>query len=705
MEGKMNFHIIAEYYLGDIDAIYYETEGTVSLMLVPVTMRDKISETKFCLTESLVQAHVDGDEWTAPYSQGISMRNTETSIQLHFDSQTVEQNGQEKTIVTTLTDERGRKAVHYLSYDQRHFLKSRTTFINTGAEDLDLMMLSSFSITGITPFCDGQARNSLILHRFRSYWSAEGKLVSEPAEQLLLVPSWSSWGTRCEKFYQTGSMPVRKFFPFCGVEDVSSNVTWAAQLEWAGSWQMEPYRSNDVMSLSGGLADFDTGRWSVHLKYGEQFTSIPSYITVTEGGIDDACDRLLEAQKVDYSKQPASEQHLPILYNEYCSTWGKPTHEKIRKQMEALQGLGVEYFVIDAGWYAEGNWNSKHGDWEVNRLAFPDGIDKTAKMLREAGYTPGIWFEWERAGKNSRLIQDKKEYFITRNRRIIKTASGVFLDLRKPEVVEYLNQKVIRFLKQNGFGYLKTDYNESLGAEIDGDLSSGGENLRHSICSVQDFFRSTRKEIPDLIIENCASGGHRLEPSMMKLTSMSSFSDAHECNEIPVVAANLHRLIQPSQSQIWVVLRRGDDKRRLIYSLAAGFLGRMCLSGEIAEMDETQMKTVKEAITLYKKCVPIIRDGQSRIIRSSAGNYDRPEGWQAVIRCSQDNSAAMIVIHNFTTADEGSLSVSHPGLKGKSIQGCLSQTGAEISLDDDCLAIKMNGDFSAMVVFLEQINR
>jgi alpha-galactosidase len=50
------------------------------------------------------------------------------------------------------------------------------------------------------------------------------------------------------------------------------------------------------------------------------------------------------------------------------------------------------------------------------------------------------------------------------------------------------------------------------------------------------------------VIENCASGGHRLEPSFMGLTSMASFSDAHETRDIPVIAANLHRLIQPRQS-------------------------------------------------------------------------------------------------------------------------------------------------------------
>ena len=64
------------------------------------------------------------------------------------------------------------------------------------------------------------------------------------------------------------------------------------------------------------------------------------------------------------------------------------------------------------------------------------------------------------------------------------------------------------------------------------------------------FIEKVKREIPDIILENCASGGHKLEPKMMSLCAMASFSDAHELVEIPVIAAYLHRVIHPAQSQI-----------------------------------------------------------------------------------------------------------------------------------------------------------
>ncbi len=50
------------------------------------------------------------------------------------------------------------------------------------------------------------------------------------------------------------------------------------------------------------------------------------------------------------------------------------------------------------------------------------------------------------------------------------------------------------------------------------------------------FIEKVKEEVPGIVLENCASGGHRLEPKMMSVMSMASFSDAHECEEIPIIA-------------------------------------------------------------------------------------------------------------------------------------------------------------------------
>ena len=89
-------------------------------------------------------------------------------------------------------------------------------------------------------------------------------------------------------------------------------------------------------------------------------------------------------------------------------------------------------------------------------------------------------------------------------------------------------------LNTYGFEYMKMDYNDSIAVGCDG-AESLGEGLRQNMEASLDFIRRVKREVPGIILENCASGGHKLEPLMMSECSMASFSDAHECEEIPII--------------------------------------------------------------------------------------------------------------------------------------------------------------------------
>ena len=97
----------------------------------------------------------------------------------------------------------------------------------------------------------------------------------------------------------------------------------------------------------------------------------------------------------------------------------------------------------------------------------------------------------------------------------------------------------------------------------------------------------------------------------MSQMSMASFSDAHECPEIPVIAANLHRAVHPAQSQIWAVIRQADSQQRIAYSIANTFLGRMCISGDVTGLTQAQWDVIERGMEFYRKIAPIIKQGQS----------------------------------------------------------------------------------------------
>lgn len=708
---------ISRYHFGDMWVEYVSEQGfhAIGLLLYPDSMGDRLAKHREVLPwkpqkfadikaqtlESLVQFKFLGDSLDG-FGQGITMHNSDTLSSLYYSGQEKIQHGNETEIITHLTSVHGYTCEHHLRYREgEDALTFFSTIRNEGGERLKLEMISSFSLGGITPFASDDAPNRLHVHRFRSFWSAEGRHISQSIEELHLERSWSGHGVRAERFGQVGSLPVHGYHPFAAVEDREAGVFWGVTLAWAGSWQMELYRRDDQLSLSGGLADRELGHWCKTLEPGESFASPIAYVTTVKGDFDDLCQRLTAMQSRATEQVPESEQTLPVLVNEFCTTWGNPTHERVCALAERLKDSGAKYFVIDAGWYLgeNGDWSLNQGEWIPNRKLFPEGIAETAKFIREQGLIPGIWFEFEVVGRRSNLFDGMADHFLKRDGIPVLAGDRHFWDFRDAWVQNYLYEKVILFLRDSGFGYIKVDYNETIGIGVDG-AESLGEGLRQHILGVQNFFRRMQKELPDLVIEVCASGGHRLEPSMLALASMASFSDAHESLEIPIIAANLHRLILPRQSQIWAVLHASDSSQRLIYSLASGFLGRLCLSGELDELNEKQWSLVKEIIHFYYRVAPIIRNGRSRLYQRIGSSWQHSQGVQVVLRTTIDNRQALLVAHSFAKPLPDEITIHLPDGDWR-VAGVLPGTNIDLKIDGNTLGIQFDGEFEGYVIHLE----
>ena len=595
-----------------------------------------------------MQFKLVGDQYPGAFAQGHTLRQSGSVAQFKSVEQKVLKEQNRVTIVTKLSRADGCSVEHRLAHREGDSaFEISSSFTNGSAKPVTLEMLSSFSLSGLTPFAADDAPGRLHAHRFRSVWSAEGRLETQSIEELHLERSWSGAGAFSERFGQLGTMPVRKWFPFVALEDPQAGVVWGAQLAWAGSWQMEIFRQHDDVALSGGLADREFGHWTKTIQPGETFTAPPAVISCVQGSLDELCDRLTAMQQRAVDSQPKVEHDLPIVFNEWCTTWGDPSHENISAIADRLKGSSVRYLVIDAGWYkGEGaDWSRGHGDWIPSKKLFPQGLEVTAQAIRDRGLIPGLWFEMETVGSQS-VAFSLVDHLLQRDGIPVTVRERRFWNLNDPWAVDYLTKKVIDLLDRCGFGYLKVDYNETAGLGFE-NKDSLGEGLRKQIEGQYCFFEKIRERLPNLVIENCSSGGHRLEPSMLARTAMSSFSDAHELVEIPIIAANLHRLMLPRQSQIWAVLHKADSDQRLAYSLAATFLGRMALSGEIAKLSDAQWALVQRAMKLYRQAAPIIKHGTSRRFGELGASWRHPQGWQAVVRAAADKKSALVVLHTF----------------------------------------------------------
>lgn len=701
----MAIEVIKKYHLGDMSIIYQldtKSEKT-GFIIIPSDMeQNMVLEKKRYELVGLVQAKIVGDRYSNSYSNGITMRNNDTTDKLKYDSQEVAENEKTIRIKTILKDNRGYEAIHYVTYYKgEESFEVQCEYGNHSNEAITLEMLSSFELGGLTPFEEKDAPDTMLLHRLRSKWSHEGRLHTETIEDLQLEPSYAvGYAIHCERFGARGSLPVHKFFPFAAIEDKKNKVLWGAQLAHESSWQMEVYRRDECLHLSGGIADREFGHWMKELRPGESIITPKAILSVCEGDIDILCQRLTAAGKKHVDSAPEIEQDLPIVFNEYCTTWGKPTEGKIEELLKVLKGKGFTYFVIDAGWFkAEGvPWDTNMGDYIVSKEAFPSGMEKTVKNIVDAGMKPGIWFEIDNIGVDAKAYH-MTEHQLHKDGHVLTSFSRRFWNMSDPWVIDYLTERVIGTMKDNGFEYLKMDYNDTIGIGCDG-AESLGEGLRKDREASVAFVKKIAAEIPGIVIENCASGGHKLEPLMMGMTSMASFSDAHETEEIPIIAANLHRAILPRQSQIWAVIRQSDSLKRVAYSMANTFLGRMCLSGDVENLSDEQWKLIDDGMAFYKNIAPIIRDGFTRRYGTQITSERHPKGWQAVVRTG-DNGEILVVVHCFLGELPEQISVPLPEGTSVQIEKVYTDGEAEISVKDGMLVYKTRENMQAVAVWLK----
>ncbi len=682
--------------MGDMNAVYIiSADGCVSFSAVPAGQGTEPLWEKGG-ADPLIQISCAGDSSCLGFSAGQTRHDSGMTMSMKFVSQEILEEKDGKKIIT-VTESGGIRLEHTLSRSEgSRSLTVSSKVINNSDAAVMTEALSSACLSGITPYADDEATGRLLVHRFRSRWSAEGRHEACTIEDLMLEPSWARFGVRCEKFGTVGSMPVRGFFPFVAVEDTEAGVTWAVMLACSSSWQMELVRMDENLSVTGGLADYEFGHWRRSLAPGESFTAPDAFITVAAGGFETVCDRLLDAQRERLSGQQKKDR-LPLIFNEYCTTWGEPSEENIGRILSLLKGRGYDCFVIDAGWYADEicGWQDNMGDWNVARNLFPGGLKTVVELINAAGMKAGIWFELEVVGKDAKAADDK-EHLLTRDGKVIVSGTRRFWDMRKDWVKDYLTGKVIDLLNDNGFEYIKIDYNDTIGIGCDG-ADSYGEGLREVVEATKEFFTKIREQVKGIAIEICSSGGHRLEPGFMQLADYLSFSDAHEEKEIPVIAADLHRLILPSKSQIWSVLRKDDSPERIAYLVCAGMYGVLCISGDVYDLSKEQWQAVQEGTDFYKKASPVIANGVTKRFGPFQKSNRALSGYQASVRYGADGRA-LVIVHAF--GHPGGLCVDVPLEEGYSVTEIYETGDHHVTAAGGVLSVRFEKPFDAVAVLL-----
>lgn len=682
-----------------VTLIYATRDEVVTFTCVPSKLKDKIKPHRLLKDnwgqyfgiDPMIQIASKGDEVNRDFSTGETSYNSSTSYSLKFVSQNKIEDKEKIEVRTSFVNNAGLKATHIVSQQKGYQAFEMWVEIENVGDLRTIERLSSFAIGSLSPFLDENDPEKLILHKLQSYWSIEGRKESTPLSKYNFEDSWSALGIKVHRIGARGAMPARNYHPFIALEDLITNVTWAVQIEAPSSWEIETIHRYGGVTLTGGQADYLYGHWRKNLKNKEVFTTKKAYVSVVEGDLEKACANITRYHN-NLLNVPESEECLPILYNEYLTSWGKPTMENIYPQLNLAKKMGAEYFVIDAGWFCDIN-DSVLGDWQFSRTKFPNGLKEFSTAAQQLGYKGyGIWYEFESVTDNS-LISNKNEWLAHLEGNLIKKRDRMHFDFKNPEVIEYLTEKVIGNLIDNNLNYIKIDYNENIGYGVDG-AESVGEGLRQHSDNVVKFMQKLVKEVPNLVLENCSSGGMRHEITYSTVGSMVSFSDAHENIGGTVIAMDLHRIMQPRTMQIWASILPKFSLDEIYFIMAKAMLGRICLAGQLTEVSEEYLKVVREGVDFYQTIKDVIKDGNTTLIDTDESkSILKPKGIIKLVRKSVDEKRKLCYVFSFKK-DDRIINFKEEGYKLVSYFG-----NAKVSKD---ATVSFDKDLTCAVLMLER---
>ena len=164
---------------------------------------------------------------------------------------------------------------------------------------------------------------------------------------------------------------------------------------------------------------------------------------------------------------------------------------------------GMEYWEMDAGWSGDGGWPSGMGTWTPNPEHFPRGLRPLSDAVHDLGMKLDIWFEPERVCPGTQLHREHPEWLL----------GGTLLNLGDPAARQYITDLISNALDQWRIDIYRQDCNLPLlphWRAADPPDRQGITEIRH-VEGLYAFWDELVRRKPDLFIDNCASGGRRLD--------------------------------------------------------------------------------------------------------------------------------------------------------------------------------------------------
>lgn len=322
-----------------------------------------------------------------------------------------------------------------------------------------------------------------------------------------------------------GGRSSEEAFPFFNLESEASQQGVMVAVGWTGTWFADLEKQDpNRLTLATGMLNTD-----LYLYPGEQIRTPSVALMFWSGDRMNGHNRFRRLVLAHHSRKVDGSPFYPLCsaFNyrdpqpcgEYSCLTADWAIAMVRRY--SMFELTPDVFWLDAGWHTGAgdfrhgkSWANTTGNWTVDRERFPEGLKPVSDAVHETGAKFMVWFEPERVVKGTQWATEHKEWMLdTAWPEGSEQSTWYLFDLGNDAACDWLCKYYGDLIEENGIDYYRQDFNmlpAGYWRDADQPGRSGIKEIRH-IENLYKFWDYLLERFPGLLIDNCASGGKRLD--------------------------------------------------------------------------------------------------------------------------------------------------------------------------------------------------
>ncbi len=313
---------------------------------------------------------------------------------------------------------------------------------------------------------------------------------------------------------------------------------------WTGQWNCDILRKTESVQIKSKIE-----HTHFYLYPGEKFRTASVVVMPYTGSVIESQNQWRRLVKEQFSiiGQPGREEIVPFCID----MWGSVRTKDILERIDLIKKnkVPIEYLWIDAGWYGtstqeshdafDGDWGEYTGDWRVNLNSHPDGFREVAAALEDAGLKFMLWFEPERVKERTPIFQEHPEWILS-----YPEGDNYLLNLGNEQAWRYCFDILSDLIEKLNIRCYRQDFNmDPLIYWLHNDEPDrrGITEIKH-INGLYRLWDALLERFPYLTIDNCASGGRRIDIETLRRSVPLWRSDAQCPANYPPEIAQIHNM-------------------------------------------------------------------------------------------------------------------------------------------------------------------